>query len=262
MGKAAGVNGAAVFEAPSGDGASLAMRARPLTGETSADTVTPALTAPHRTRLILIGGPPLYLEALGRSLGAYEHLEVVGFVSATDHVAAELVRSLEADVALVNLSMVDPAAALGNLLPGRRGTKLVALGVENTAACLAACARAGVTGYLDADSTVPDLVDALTRVSRGELVCHPHIAEGILRCIERGGQEIAPDSSPSELTQRERQVADLIAVGLTNKEIAERLVIELPTVKSHVHNILTKLNVHRRSEAAYICLGAGGPAGA
>ena len=79
-------------------------------------------------------------------------------------------------------------------------------------------------------------------------MCSPKLAAVLLRRVARDAGEQRP--APGALTAREREIAELIEQGCSNKEIAERLEIGLPTVKNHVHNILTKLNATRRGQAA------------
>jgi len=85
---------------------------------------------------------------------------------------------------------------------------------------------------------------------RGEAVCSPRVAGALLRRIAALATDGRSDRVPAHLTKREREIMGLIDEGLSNKEIAKRLRIEVATVKNHVHNILEKLQVHRRGEAA------------
>jgi DNA-binding NarL/FixJ family response regulator len=100
------------------------------------------------------------------------------------------------------------------------------------------------------EGSLEDLISALDSVSRGELLCPPRIAAGLRRRVAALAAARAPVGPRGHLTRREAEVAGLIDAGLSNKQIAQRLCIEVPTVKNHVHNILEKLQVHRRGEAA------------
>ena len=96
-------------------------------------------------------------------------------------------------------------------------------------------------------------------MSRGETIISPKLAASLFQRLaeERRRREAGPAASPaSELTLRERQILSLVEQGLTNKEIARQLGIELATVKNHVHSILEKLDVRRRGEAAAVFKGA------
>jgi DNA-binding NarL/FixJ family response regulator len=94
-----------------------------------------------------------------------------------------------------------------------------------------------------------DIVAATTAVVRGETACSPRVAATLLRRVADRARE-RPYSEFAPLTSRERQVVALIDEGLSNKEIAARLCIELSTVKNHVHNLLEKLGARGRAEAA------------
>jgi len=100
------------------------------------------------------------------------------------------------------------------------------------------------------DGTLADLRAVIESVARGEVVCSPRIAASLLRRIADLAAEREPPPPELRLTSREIEIVELIDQGLSNKEIAQRLSIALPTVKNHVHSILDKLHVHRRAEAA------------
>jgi len=110
-----------------------------------------------------------------------------------------------------------------------------------------AWAEAGVSGLLARDVDVDDVAQAVGTTTGGGTVCSPRLASLLLRRAARaaGDRRVA-----SPLTSREREIAELLEEGLSNKEIAAQLKIELPTVKNHVHSILTKLKASRRGRAA------------
>jgi two-component system nitrate/nitrite response regulator NarL len=110
-----------------------------------------------------------------------------------------------------------------------------------------AWAEAGVSGLLARDVDVDEVAQAVETTARGGTVCSPPLAALLLKRMARSAEE-RPVTSP--LTSREREIAKLLEQGLSNKEIAARLEIELATVKNHVHSILTKLNARRRGQAA------------
>lgn len=106
----------------------------------------------------------------------------------------------------------------------------------------------GVAGFLPRDATLDDLAHTLTKVARGEAVCSSSVAGALLRRISTEAHQRTVTAD--HLTPREREVLVLIEQGLSNKQIAQRLGIEVRTVKNHVHNLLEKLRVQRRGEAA------------
>ncbi|HYZ77536.1 MAG TPA: response regulator transcription factor [Gaiellaceae bacterium] len=126
---------------------------------------------------------------------------------------------------------------------------VVAIGIPEEEKDLIALAEAGVLGFVEREATVDELVASVESAARGEASCPPRVATTLLRRLTFLTAPPAPSGSPA-LTARERQIVDLIADGLSNKEIAQRLYIEVATVKNHVHNILEKLQVSKRGEAA------------
>ena len=97
----------------------------------------------------------------------------------------------------------------------------------------------------------------LESVSHDELLCSPEIAATLLRRVHAQASERGLEREPDRLTRREHEVLELIGEGLSNKEIARSLRISCATVKNHVHNVLEKLQIHRRGEAGGTCGGDG-----
>jgi DNA-binding NarL/FixJ family response regulator len=129
-------------------------------------------------------------------------------------------------------------------------TRVVVLGLPAGDQALLDCAEAGAAGYVSRDASLADLKAALQSAVLGELRCTPRDAAALLRRVALlAAQRSGPAPTGAALTQREVEIAGLIDGGLSNKEIARRLGIEVSTVKNHVHNILEKLQVHRRGEA-------------
>jgi len=113
-----------------------------------------------------------------------------------------------------------------------------------------ACAEAGVSGYVTREASLDELTGVVESVARGESPCSPRISALLLRRVaETAGRRTETDAA-RRLTRREAEIVGLIDEGLSNKQIAGRLSIELATVKNHVHSILEKLQVERRAEAA------------
>jgi NarL family two-component system response regulator LiaR len=111
--------------------------------------------------------------------------------------------------------------------------------------------RAGALSYLLKDVSADELGDAVRKAARGEVTIHPHVAAKMIAGIQRGSDiSAAPPDLLSQLTQRELEVLKLIAEGLSNTSIAEQLYIGEKTVKSHVGNILSKLQLNDRTQAA------------
>jgi two-component system, NarL family, nitrate/nitrite response regulator NarL len=175
----------------------------------------------------------------------------------TVEVAADLDEALAATaqprlIILVDTALPDGLGAVARLRRLAPSAQIVALALSETEADVIAWAQAGVCGYVPRSTALGELADFLGRIMRREQVCSTRIAAGLLRWIAAGRRATGP-SVPADatvLTAREDQVVRLLAAGLSNKEIARRLDIGLATVKSHVHNVLGKLNLERRSQVA------------
>jgi two-component system, NarL family, nitrate/nitrite response regulator NarL len=199
-------------------------------------------------RVVILAGIRLYREGLAEILRQREGIEVVT-TAASGEPEIGSIRAIVPDVVLLDMAMLDSAATVRALLQVVPGIKIIALAVPDTESHVVACAEAGIAGYVSRDGSVDDLVAALESASRGEALCSPRIVAGLLRRVAALALPGEPEP-PRRLTRREVEVVELIDQGLTNKEIARRLVIELSTVKNHVHNILEKLGVSHRGEAA------------
>jgi len=113
-----------------------------------------------------------------------------------------------------------------------------------------AWADIGISGYLGPDTSAGDLLSAVRRVEAGEVACSPRLTALLLNRFAARSSERADRAGIFTLTAREREIAELLADGLSNKLIARRLQVALPTVKNHVHSILEKWDCQSRGEAA------------
>jgi DNA-binding NarL/FixJ family response regulator len=193
----------------------------------------------------------LYREGLLRILELNPRVEVLGWASDLDDGIARAVVS-GADVILLDTGATTSPEALRYAIDALWPTRVVAFGIAESEEVVIRCAEAGVAGYVPHGATLEELVTVLEGVIRDEVVCSPRLAATLLRRVgalarKRGP---APTTDVTRLTSRETQIVALIDEGLSNKEIASRLHIELATVKNHVHHILDKLGVGRRGEAA------------
>jgi DNA-binding NarL/FixJ family response regulator len=138
------------------------------------------------------------------------------------------------------------------------GRPVVAMGIPRAEEHVLAFAETGVLGFVERDAGVDELADSIRAAARGEASCPPSVATTLLRRIATPRpQPPAPRADTAGLTAREQQIVELIAEGLSNKEIGSRLYIEVATVKNHVHNILEKLRVAHRGDAAVAALARG-----
>lgn len=197
----------------------------------------------------------LYRDGLANILGTHTDIRIVGVVSdlaqLLDHVHIS-----PPDIVLMRMGMRGCIDTLQTVVRTAPAVKVVMLGVSESEDEVITCAEAGAAGYLPRTGSLGDLLDVLRSVSLGETLCSPRIAATLLKRIATlagtAKQLRAPSSNGDfrRLTTREREIVGLIDQCLSNKEIAQRLAIDVHTVKNHVHNILQKLHVHRRSEAA------------
>ena len=200
-------------------------------------------------RLLILGEAGLYREALAGSLGRDERFEMVAVVPHVEG-ALEVLDCVGADVVLVDTRMTDGTDAVRELAAAAPQVKLVALAVREVEPEVIAVAEAGASAYVTPDGSMEDLASAVQSVERGEVLCSPGMAAGLFRRVATLARDRQLDPIDEKLTARELDVLRLVEAGLSNKEIATALSIELPTVKNHVHRILEKLHVNRRSEAA------------
>jgi two-component system nitrate/nitrite response regulator NarL len=191
----------------------------------------------------------LLCEGLSALLATLEGIDVIGTASDVLHAANQLRGSDPLpDVILFDMSWPEADGAARWLLEELPGARLLAIAVPNRNYELVACAEIGVAGFVTCESSLDELLRSVEAACRHELICTPAVAAALLRRLAT----VAHDqrSTPSVLTRREQEILALLGEGLTNKQIADRLYIALPTVRNHVHNILGKLNLHRRAEAA------------
>lgn len=113
-----------------------------------------------------------------------------------------------------------------------------------------ACAEAGVSGFVSRNGSIHDAVTAVHCAVRNELVCSPRIAALLFSRVAAAGSKRLVDRDNDALIRREHEIVSLIMQGLSNKEISRQLRIQNATVKNHIHNILSKLQVRRRGEVA------------
>ena len=162
---------------------------------------------------------------------------------------AERVARTAADIVLLDLRCRDSHRLLQTLALFRPSARLIVFAVDDDDAEVLACAEAGASAYVPSDAPADELVQAIEMVVRGEQYLPPRVAAALLRRLAAHEDEAVSESSTG-LTSREREILALVVQGLSNKEIAARLNIEVATVKNHVHSVLIKLHVHSRGEAA------------
>lgn len=200
-----------------------------------------------RTGVLIVAEVRLYREGLAGSLATCPRLAVVG-TCANRADACERVPQLRPDVVVVDVATRESLELIRDLRADALWCKVLAFAVDEVGADIIECAEAGAAGYVTAEASVDDLVMAIERIARSELVCSPRIAAQLFGRISERGERWSVEAKT--LTSRERQVLDCLRQGKSNKEIAQTLNIAEPTVKNHVHHLLEKLDVTTRAQAA------------
>lgn len=202
--------------------------------------------------LLIIDDSSLYREGLATIIAGQSSISSVR----TAQDLASLHRVLEQgppDVILLNLASINSGELLRSARERSPASKLIVLGVsEDDEEEIVACAEVGVAGYHLRSESLRQLLQLVGSVAAGGTLCSPRITALLLRRLSSLAAQQRPDEKVLALTTRENQILGLVAVGLSNREIADRLCIEVHTVKNHVHSVLRKLGVRRRSDAAAI----------
>ena len=197
-------------------------------------------------RLVIADDHVLVRQGIRAFLDTFEDLSIVG--EAEDAAkATELCAKEKPQVALVDLVMPGGGiAATREIRMASPETRVIVLTSFEDARQIVAAVQAGALSCLLKDIDADGLADAIRKAARGEAVLHPRVAGYLLDAVRRG----ADDEPLAALSQREREVLTLMAEGLSNQTIGEKLAISEKTVKTHVSNILAKLGVADRTQAA------------
>ncbi|RPI95165.1 MAG: DNA-binding response regulator [Chloroflexi bacterium] len=205
--------------------------------------------------LLLVNESGLIGNVISAALEDEPDLKVVASVISAE-AALKVVQEQTIDVALVSTRLPEQGAlkltsAITQLAPS---TKVLALGLTEEKKHVLRYVEAGATGYVLKDQSLEDLVETVRAAQDGKVFVSPQIAAAIMERLSnlaRMFSDIENNvSDTTSLTGRELEVLELIGKGLTNQQIAGHLVIEIGTVKNHVHSILEKLKVKTRNEAA------------
>jgi two-component system, NarL family, nitrate/nitrite response regulator NarL len=190
----------------------------------------------------------LYHDTLVKLLNRQAGISAVG----SAEIGENLISSLEAiapDTVLLDLGSPEALPLAARIVRARPGTRILGFGIDDAPLRVIACAEAGLCGYVPSDASVADLANAARRIALGHTVCSAEMADKLflhLRNVALGGPA---SSAEAALTSRQRQILGLIEEGLSNKQIAQRLALGPSTVKNHVHGLLGRLQVGRRTEA-------------
>jgi len=206
----------------------------------------------RRVRVILADGHALFREAITSALEAHDEIVVVADVGDGLGAIGKAVQ-LRPDCAFldVHLAGIDGIEATRRIKERLPGCAVIVLSPNEDDALIVAAIEAGANGFLTKDCPLTDLIAAARSVLRGEVVVPPRLLPPLLSGLMRHRKE--QDEAMrrlARLTRREREVLALLADGAGNDRIAEELVISPQTARTHVQNLITKLGVHSRLEAA------------
>jgi DNA-binding NarL/FixJ family response regulator len=204
----------------------------------------------NRIRVILVDDHPLFREGVAYTLQTEPDIDVIGQGASLDE-ALQLAQELAPDVVLFDVGIpgggIQAAAAVAAAYPD---VKLIMLTASAEEGDLVAALNAGAQGYVLKGVSARELIAVVRSVWAGEHYVTPSLAGSLLSSMAAGKQ---PAANPlDELTERERQVLDLVASGLSNKEAAEQLFLSEKTVKHYMTIIMEKLGVRNRVEAALL----------
>ncbi|MBZ0298452.1 MAG: response regulator transcription factor [Anaerolineae bacterium] len=195
-------------------------------------------------RILIVDDHAVVRQGLRMFLDLDGELEVIGEAE-NGQQAVQMAHTLQPDVILMDLLMpvMNGIEAITTIKQALPAIELIALTSVLDDGSVVGAVRAGATGYLLKDTKADELIRAIKAAAEGQVQLSPQAAARLMREVR------APDS-PESLTERETEVLRLIGLGNSNKEIAQALVIGEKTVKTHVSNILAKLGVSSRTQAA------------
>ena len=203
-----------------------------------------------KTRILIADDHPLLREALCQVFSSQKDMEIVGQAGNGEE-AIDLASQLKPDILVMDIMMpkfdgLEASRQIKKITPNTAILILTAYDDDNYVLGLL---EAGATGYLMKSAKGQDLVEAVRAVRAGESVLHPKIIEKLLKQAIVKPVETTGHKLKELLSDREMEMLKLLATGMSNKEIAEKLCLSLRTVKAHMSNIFTKMNVASRSEA-------------
>jgi DNA-binding NarL/FixJ family response regulator len=211
-------------------------------------------------RVLLVNEIRLMCNVLTAALDGEPDIQVVGCATSVDE-ALDKIQISEVDIVLTSTRLPDKGALrlVENMTTTDPSTDVLILGVTEKKERILQFVEAGASGYVTKDSSIDDLVEVIRATHKGKALISPKITAALMERLSEYAQMFADLETgvieEAGLTPRELDVLELLGKNLTNQEIAEKLVIEVGTVKNHVHSILSKLNVNTRDEAAtYLAL--------
>ncbi|MBV9832667.1 MAG: response regulator transcription factor [Marmoricola sp.] len=205
------------------------------------------------TRVLIVDDHDVLADSLAHVVNAERDLEVVG-IAGSLRAAEDLVRTTAPDVLLLDHSLPDGdgVAAIPSLRALLPGVRIVVLTANASEHVLVAAVEHGATGFVAKTRSLSEVTSAVRAAAAGEAVVTPEILSTVLPRLHPGGRPVT-----EELTAREREVLTLVAEGLTNAAIAQRLSLSVHTVRNHISHLCTKLDAHSKLEALSVAMRQG-----
>ncbi|HEY0448135.1 response regulator transcription factor [Actinophytocola sp.] len=209
-------------------------------------------------KVVIVDDQDMVRAGFAALLAAQDGIEVVG-QAADGEAALTVCAAAEPDVVLMDVRMpvLDGVEATARLLRTPTHARVLMLTTFDVDDYVYSALRAGASGFLLKDATPEDLVSAVRVVAAGEALLAPTVTSRLIAHFARQPSAVGTPPSLDGLTPREREVLVLIARGLSNKEIAARLVVAEQTVKTHVGRILAKLELRDRAQAVMVAYESG-----
>lgn len=203
--------------------------------------------------VVIIDDHPLFRQGVSQTLASAHDIKVLAEGDSADE-AIRLVSDLLPDILLLDINIPGGGLVAAQAVASRSPvTKIVILTVSEEEDNLLSALRAGARAYVLKGVSGRDLIAILRGIMAGEVYITPVLAASLLMEMTGGGRREASNLNPlDDLTEREHQVLELVAAGLSNKEIGQQLFLSEKTVKHHMTNILGKLQVRNRVEAAML----------
>jgi len=203
----------------------------------------------EKIRILIADDHPLYRDGMHGLLDSVPDTEVVGEAS-TGEEAINLAENLQPDVILMDIKMpgINGLQAMRDILNTSPHIRILIVSMLEDDDSVFAAMRAGARGYVPKGANQAEMLRAIRAVANGEAIFGPGIAQRLIGFFSASRPTMQSRIFP-ELTERESEVLGLIAQGRTNQEIAEQLVLSLKTVRNHVSNIFSKLQVADRAQA-------------
>jgi len=200
-------------------------------------------------RVLIADDHPLFRHGLSTLLNASPDVEVVGEATSGEEVVT-MAAKLQPDVVLMDIHMPggNGIEATRRILHTSPHIRILIITMFEDDASVFTAMRAGARGYMLKDAQKADMLAAIRAVGRGEAIFSPTIATRLIDFFAAPRPAVPPQAFP-ELTEREREILDLIAKGHSNTEIATRLVLSPNTVRNYVSNVFSKLQVADRAQA-------------